>query len=132
MIFFRVPMTAQNSGGGDVPVGQHAIAQIDMINATSKLQLEAAEVRSAANRPNWTSYLRSQLVPQDEYNFIMALEAAKSKQERDDVLNRDRNNTARCIIGLITDVAKDQLIRYVLTVFDDLLQVRDFETSNSY
>ncbi|KAI1724110.1 v-ATPase subunit H domain-containing protein [Ditylenchus destructor] len=116
-------MTAQSTNsGGDVAVGQHAIAQIDMINATSKLQLEAAEVRSAANRPNWTSYLRSQLVPQDEYNFIVALEAAKSKIERDEVLNRDKNNTARCIISLITDVAKDQLIRYVLTVFDDLLQ----------
>lgn len=38
----------------DVP---HSIAQIDMINATSKLQIEAAEVRSAANRPNWSSYL---------------------------------------------------------------------------
>ena len=39
------------------------------------------------------------------------------------VLNRDRANTARCLIGLVTDVAKEQLIRYVLTVFDDLLQV---------
>lgn len=102
-------------------LAQHSIAQVDMINATSKLQLEAAEVRN--NKPNWTSYLRSQLVPQEEYNFIVAYENAKSKQERDAVLNRDRNQTARCIINLITDVAKDQLIRYVLTVFDDLLQV---------
>lgn len=100
-----------------------SIAQVDMINATSKLQIEAAEVRSANNKPNWTSYLRSQLVPQEEYNFIVAYENAKTKQERDAVLNRDRNQTARCIINLITDVAKDQLIRYVLTVFDDLLQV---------
>jgi V-type H+-transporting ATPase subunit H len=106
---------------------QHAMsniqhAQIDMINATSKLQLEASEIRSPNNKPNWTSYLRSQLVPQEEYNFIVAYEAAKTKVERDAVLNRDRNSTARCIINLITDVAKDQLIRYVLTVFDDLLQ----------
>jgi len=91
-----------------------------MINATSKLQLEAAEVRN--NKPNWISYLRSQLVPNDEYTFITAFEAAKTKAERDEVLNRDRTNTAKCIIGLITDVARDQLIRYVLTVFDDFLQ----------
>ncbi|KAI6244121.1 V-type proton ATPase subunit H [Aphelenchoides fujianensis] len=110
----------------------HDVAHIaqDMINATSKLQIEAAEVRSPANRPNWSSYLRSELIPQAsewkllsahhrmfrrKYNFIVAYEAAKTKAERDEVLNRDRNNTAKCIIGLITDVAKDQLIRYVLT-----------------
>lgn len=32
------------------------IPQVDMISATSKLQLEAADVRN--NRPNWNSYLR--------------------------------------------------------------------------
>jgi V-type H+-transporting ATPase subunit H len=100
----------------------HAIAQVDMISATSKLQIEAADVRSAANKPNWSSYLRSQLIPQEEYNFIVAYEGAKNKVERDEVLNRDRTNTAKCIISLITDVAKDQLIRYVLTLFDDMLQ----------
>lgn len=67
--------------------------------------------------------MRSQLIPQNEYNFIVALEAAKSKAERDEVLNRDRANSAKCIINLIIEVAKDQLIRYILTVFDDLLQV---------
>lgn len=39
----------------------HAIAEVDMISATSKLQIEAAEVRSAANRPNWSSYLVSRI-----------------------------------------------------------------------
>lgn len=102
---------------------QHSLEQVDMINATSKLQLEAAEVRSPTNKPNWTSYLKSQLVPQEEYNFITSYEAAKTKAERDNVLYQDRINTARSIINLITDVAKDQLIRYILTIFDDLLQV---------
>lgn len=105
-------------------VAPHSIAQVDMINATSKLQLEAADVRSnTANKPNWTSYLRSQLIPQEEYNFISAYEVAKNKQERDEVLNRDPNSAARAMISLITDVAKDQIIRYILTLFDDMLQV---------
>jgi len=103
-------------------IAHSAIAQVDMINATSKLQIEASEVRSVANRPNWSSYLRSELIPQDEYNFIVAYESARTKVERDEVLNRDRNNSVKCIIGLITEVAKDVLIRYVLTVLDDLLQ----------
>uniref|UniRef100_A0A914R5M3 V-type proton ATPase subunit H n=1 Tax=Panagrolaimus davidi TaxID=227884 RepID=A0A914R5M3_9BILA len=104
-------------------VSAHQLASVDMINATSKLQLEAADVRNnTATKPNWTSYLRSQLIPQDEYNFISAYEAAKNKQERDEVLNRDPNSAARAMISLVTDVAKDQIIRYILTLFDDMLQ----------
>lgn len=85
--------------------------------------MKASEVRNPINKPNWTSYLRSQLVPQNEYNFIVSLEAAKNKAERSEVLNKDRLNTAKCIINLVTEISKEQLIRYVLTVFDDLLQV---------
>lgn len=71
-------------------LAQHAIPAVDMINATSKLQLEAVEVRFfhyfplewyifqvRANKPNWGSYLRSQMIPQEDYNFITAYEAAK-------------------------------------------------------
>lgn len=114
-------MTAYYNGAGQHQQ-QHVLPPVDIIDATSKLQIEAAEVRNPSNKPNWSSYLRSNLVPQNEYNFIVALEEAKNKAERDEVLNRDRANTARCLIGLVTDVAKEQLIRYVLTVFDDLLQ----------
>ncbi|KAE9549010.1 hypothetical protein FO519_007783 [Halicephalobus sp. NKZ332] len=104
-------------------VSPHSIAQVDMINATSKLQLEAAEVRgNPSTKPNWSSYLRSQLIPQDVYNFISNYEAAKKKEERDEVLRRDPNNSAASVIHLIKDVAKDQIIRYVLTLFDDMLQ----------
>jgi len=37
-------------------------------------------------------------------------------------LNRDRGASVRSLIGLVTDVSKEQLIRYVLTLFDDMLQ----------
>ena len=105
-------------------VSTPAIPHVDMINATSKLQIEAAEIRSTSNKPNWTSYLRSQIIPQEEYNFISAYEAARNRQERDEVLHRDPNQAAHAMISLINDVAKDQIIRYILTVFDDMLQVR--------
>lgn len=61
------------------------------------------------------------MIPQDEYNFIVAYESAKTKEERDEVLNRDKHNSVKCIIGLATENAKDVLIRYVLTVLDDML-----------
>ncbi|PAV75314.1 hypothetical protein WR25_18481 isoform C [Diploscapter pachys] len=103
-------------------LSQHAIPAVDMINATSRLQLEAAEVRS--NKPNWGSYLRSQMIPQDDYNFITAYEAARTKEERDRVLAQyDASGQAvRTIVNLITNVAKDQNVRYVLTLLDDMLQ----------
>ena len=116
-------MTVQYNGSIDVGQQQHVLPPVDMINATSRLQMEAIEIRNPANKPNWSSYLRSNLVTQDKYNFIVALEEAKNKAERDEIINRDRNNSVRCLIGLVTDVAKEQLIRYVLTVLDDLLQV---------
>ncbi|CAJ0583516.1 unnamed protein product, partial [Mesorhabditis spiculigera] len=103
-------------------VAGHAIPSIDMINATSKLQLEAAEVR--ANKPNWGSYLRSQMIPQDDYNFIVAYEGSKSKAERDAVLaaNGENGQAVRTFVSLISNVAKDQNVRYVLTLLDDMLQ----------
>ncbi|KAK6058237.1 tRNA pseudouridine synthase A [Cooperia oncophora] len=100
----------------------HAIPAVDMINATSRLQLEAAEVR--ASKPNWGSYLRSSMIPQEDYNFISAYENAKNKKERDGVLaaNDANGQAARTIVNLITNVAKDQNVRYVLTLLDDMLQ----------
>ncbi|VDN56801.1 unnamed protein product [Dracunculus medinensis] len=98
----------------------HSLPSVDMINATSKLQLEAAEIRS--NKPNWNSYLRSQMIAQEDYNFITAYEATKSKQDRDTLLESNKNQCARTMINFITTVAKDQNVRYVLTVLDDMLQ----------
>lgn len=100
----------------------HNIPAVDMLNATSRLQLEAAELR--ASKPSWGSYLRSKMIPQEDYNFITSYENAKSKEERDKVLaeNDENGQAARTIVNLITQVAKDQNVRYVLTLFDDLLQ----------
>ncbi|VDK77408.1 unnamed protein product [Onchocerca ochengi] len=99
----------------DVP----QIPQVDMISATSKLQLEAADVRN--NRPNWNSYLRSQMIVQEDYDFITAYEALKTKQDRDVFLENNKNQCARTMINLITTVAKDQNVRYVLTLMDDMI-----------
>ncbi|VDN07424.1 unnamed protein product [Thelazia callipaeda] len=95
------------------------IPQVDMISATSKLQLEAADVRN--NKPNWNSYLRSQMIAQEDYNFITAYEATKTKQDRDILLQNNKAECARTMIIFITTVAKDQNVRYVLTLLDDMI-----------
>ncbi|CAL2049511.1 CBN-VHA-15 protein [Caenorhabditis brenneri] len=103
-------------------VAHHNIPAVDMINATSRLQLEAAEVRS--NKPNWGSYFRSQMIQQDDYTLVTNYENAKSKEERDQVIaaNDANGQLAKTMANLITQVAKDQNVRYVLTLFDDMLQ----------
>ncbi|CAI2356739.1 unnamed protein product [Caenorhabditis sp. 36 PRJEB53466] len=103
-------------------VPHHNIPAVDMINATSRLQIEAIEIRS--NKPNWGSYFRSQMIQQDDYTFITSYENAKSKEERDQVLaaNDANGQAAKTMANLITQVAKDQNVRYVLTLFDDMLQ----------
>ncbi|GMT33479.1 hypothetical protein PFISCL1PPCAC_24776, partial [Pristionchus fissidentatus] len=101
--------------------GGHSIPEGDMIDATSKLQLEAAEVRT--QKPNWPSYLRSQMIPQEDFNFLTAYEGARSKDERDRVLreNDENGQAVKTIVNLLNNVAKDQNVRYVLTLFDDML-----------
>ena len=49
----------------------------------------------------------------------------QNKQERDAVLEANDANgqAARTFVSLITNVAKDQNVRYVLTLLDDMLQV---------
>uniref|UniRef100_A0A8R1DX72 V-type proton ATPase subunit H n=1 Tax=Caenorhabditis japonica TaxID=281687 RepID=A0A8R1DX72_CAEJA len=102
-------------------VAHHNIPAVDMINATSRLQLEAIEIRN--NKPNWGSYFRSQIIQQDDYTFITSYENAKTKEERDQVLAaNDANGKAAKTMANLTQAAKDQNVRYVLTLFDDMLQ----------
>ncbi|KAK6058238.1 hypothetical protein COOONC_04195 [Cooperia oncophora] len=71
----------------------HAIPAVDMINATSRLQLEAAEVKNKETA-------KMEFWPANDAN----------------------GQAARTIVNLITNVAKDQNVRYVLTLLDDMLQ----------
>uniref|UniRef100_A0A914V7N8 V-type proton ATPase subunit H n=1 Tax=Plectus sambesii TaxID=2011161 RepID=A0A914V7N8_9BILA len=113
-------MPANPPGPGPVSDVVPGIPSIDMITATSKLQLEAADVR--ANKPNWKSYLQSQMIPQEDFNFVTAYEGAKSRAERSELLEKQKSQCARTFINLISNVAKDQNVRYVLTLLDDMLQ----------
>ncbi|VDN32127.1 unnamed protein product [Gongylonema pulchrum] len=117
----EIPASKMTDQSGDMQTAH--IASMDMISATSKLQLEAADVRN--NRPNWNSYLRSQMIAQEDYNFITAYEATKTKQDRDTLLDNNKTQCARTMINFITTVAKDQNVRYVLTLLDDMILVRD-------
>uniref|UniRef100_A0A915HW46 V-type proton ATPase subunit H n=1 Tax=Romanomermis culicivorax TaxID=13658 RepID=A0A915HW46_ROMCU len=97
-------------------IDRHAV---DMITATSKLQMEAQEVR--VNKPNWKSYLQGQMISNDDYNFITAYESVKKMEEKNFLLDKSRLQCAKTFISLMSNISKDQTVRYVLTLIDDML-----------
>jgi V-type H+-transporting ATPase subunit H len=94
-------------------------ATVDMITATSRLQLKAMEVRSS--KPNWKSYLTGGMISQDDYNFITQFESSKAGEKKA-LLEKARSQCAKTFVNLMTTVSKDQTVQYVLTLIDDMLQ----------
>ncbi|KAE8747681.1 V-ATPase V1 Subunit H [Frankliniella occidentalis] len=92
---------------------------IDMLAATSKLQQQATEIR--AQHINWQSYLQSQMISQEDFNFIKPLDAADAAT-REAILKEHRTQCAKTFLNLLGHVSKDQTIQYILIMIDDLLQ----------
>ncbi|EFO25176.2 vacuolar h ATPase 15 [Loa loa] len=61
------------------------------------------------------------MIAQEDYDFITSYEASKTKQDRDILLESNKMQCARTMISFITTVAKDQNVRYVLTLLDDMI-----------
>nr|CAD7399335.1 unnamed protein product [Timema poppensis] len=93
--------------------------RIDMLAATSVLQHQATEIRT--QRVNWQSYLQSQMISQEDYNFIVSFDNADSAT-RESLLKDNRNQCAKTFLNLLGHVSKDQTIQYILIMIDDMLQ----------
>uniref|UniRef100_T1JCY2 ATPase V1 complex subunit H C-terminal domain-containing protein n=1 Tax=Strigamia maritima TaxID=126957 RepID=T1JCY2_STRMM len=91
----------------------------DVVAATSVLQQRANDVRN--QRVNWQSYLQSQMINQEDYNFIVAFDNAQP--DRREIILRDyRLQCAKTFMNLLGHISKDQTIQYILTLIDDMLQ----------
>lgn len=94
----------------------------DMLAATSVLQQQAADIRQ--QKVNWQSYQQSQMISNEDYNFIVAFDAAdaagREKMLKDPA---QRMQCARTFLSLLGHVSKDQTLQYILTMIDDMLQV---------
>ncbi|XP_011189552.1 V-type proton ATPase subunit H isoform X3 [Zeugodacus cucurbitae] len=88
---------------------------IDMIAATSVLQQQAADIRTKTI--NWASYMQSQMISQEDYNAISALDTAKAAY-----LQKNSTQAVKTLLNLLAHVSKDQTIQYILVLIDDLLQ----------
>ncbi|CAD7080087.1 unnamed protein product [Hermetia illucens] len=89
---------------------------IDMIAATSALQQQAGDIRQ--NKPNWQSYKQSQMISEEDYQCISALDSEKKAQ----YLQQNPSQCAKTFLSLLSHVSKDQTIQYVLVMIDDILQ----------
>lgn len=93
--------------------------KIDMIAATSVLQQQASDIRQ--QKVNWQSYLQSQMITQEDYNFVVAFDSADSKT-KETLLADQRAQCAKTFFNLLGHVSKDQTIQYILIMIDDMLQ----------
>jgi V-type H+-transporting ATPase subunit H len=90
--------------------------KIDMIAATSVLQQKAGDIRQL--KVNWQSYMQSQMITNEDYTSISALDSDKKSL----YLQQNPAQSAKTILNLLSHVSKDQTIQYILVVIDDLLQ----------
>ncbi|XP_047992173.1 V-type proton ATPase subunit H isoform X4 [Leguminivora glycinivorella] len=87
---------------------------IDMIAATSVLQLRASEIRQTDIK--WQSYLQSQMITQHDHDFVSALDRGKK-----DLPDKNPDECCTVFVNLLTHVSKDHTIQYILVMIDDIL-----------
>lgn len=88
--------------------------KIDMIAATSVLQQQAGDIRQT--KPNWSSYMQSQMISQEDYSCVSSLDKDKK------YLQDNPTQCAKTLLNMLSHVSKDQTIQYILVLIDDLLQ----------
>uniref|UniRef100_A0A1I7V4G4 V-type proton ATPase subunit H n=1 Tax=Caenorhabditis tropicalis TaxID=1561998 RepID=A0A1I7V4G4_9PELO len=83
-------------------------------------QKEADKVRLM--KTNWGLFTRSRMIAQSDYDFIVTYEQADSESERSTVLNVFREKAVYAFVHLMTQISKDDYVRYTLTIIDDMLR----------
>merc|ERR1719431_47752 len=85
----------------------------------NSLQAQAEEVRK--HSVNWQSYQKSQMISEQDFNIIQAYDREKTAEHRNSVLQNFQEDCAWTFMQLMTRISKDQTVRYVLTLVDDML-----------
>lgn len=86
-----------------------------MIAATSVLQQQAADIRTRTI--NWASYMQSQMISQEDYQSISALDKSRAAY-----LAQNPVQTVKTLLNLVSHLSKDATIQYILVLLDDLMQ----------
>lgn len=86
-----------------------------MIAATSVLQQQAADIRTRTI--NWASYMQSQMISQEDYQSISALDKSRAAY-----LAQNPTQVVKTLLNLVSHLSKDATIQYILVLLDDLMQ----------
>lgn len=83
-----------------------------------EIWVQANEIKS--NRVSWQSYLQSQMISQEDFNFITSFERLQG-EPRNKFIQENREQCAKTFLSLIEHISKDQTIQYILMLIDDML-----------
>ncbi|XP_043234791.1 V-type proton ATPase subunit H-like [Amphibalanus amphitrite] len=97
---------------------------VDLGECTGLLQVQAAEIK--AQKVNWQSYLQSQMISQEDYNFILAYDnAVGNPEKRNAILREHGHQCAKTFLNLLGHICKDQTIQYLLILIEDMLTEKE-------
>lgn len=83
-----------------------------------ELWIQANEIKN--NRVSWQSYLQSQMISQEDFDFITSFERLNGEQKVK-FIEDNKMQCAKTFLSLLDHIAKDQTIQYILILIDDLL-----------
>jgi V-type H+-transporting ATPase subunit H len=91
----------------------------DVMVASDKLKIEAEGVRNS--RINWQSYFQGQMITKEDFAFIQEFDLAPNHR-KNQMLDTNGGQCVKSILNLLRHIPKDQNLRYILTIVDDLLE----------
>lgn len=94
----------------------HAKSNINQM--PDEIWVQANEIKS--NRVSWQSYLQSQMINQEDFNFITTFERLNGEPKAK-FIEENRFQCAKTFLSLIEHISKDQTIQYILILIDDML-----------
>ncbi|CAI2353528.1 unnamed protein product [Caenorhabditis sp. 36 PRJEB53466] len=83
-------------------------------------QKEADKVRLM--KTNWGLFTRTRMIAQSDYDFIVTYEQAEKEEERTTVLAAFKERAVYAFVHLISQISKDDYVKYTLTIIDDMLR----------
>lgn len=83
-------------------------------------QKEADKVRMM--KTNWGLFTRTRMIAQKDYDFIVTYEQAETEADRTTVLSVFKDTAVYAFVHLMTQISKDDYVRYTLTIIDDMLR----------
>ncbi|KAF1752286.1 hypothetical protein GCK72_018840 [Caenorhabditis remanei] len=83
-------------------------------------QKEADKVRTM--KTNWGLFTKSRMIAQSDYDFIVTYEQAETEADRSTVLSVFKEKAVYAFVHLMSQISKDDYVRYTLTIIDDMLR----------